>query len=169
MKSARQRAVTPDPLEAGQESVWDFPRPPRVEPARHHLVVRFDSTVLADTTRGLRVLETSHPPTYYFPSDDCELDALVVGSGGSFCEWKGHAVHYDLALGEATMAHVAWSYPNPTPAFAELRDHLAFYPAKLTCTVDGEVATPQPGGFYGGWVTSAVAGPFKGAPGTAFW
>ncbi len=166
---SRRAAPTPDLPAEGQESVWDYPRPPRLEPVSQRLRVSHGVTVLADTTAGLRVLETSHPPTYYFPPGDCDLDAFVPSSGGSFCEWKGHAVYYDLVAPELSLRHVAWSYPDPTPPFEALRDHLGFYPALLTCTVDGEVAEPQPGGFYGGWVTSSVVGPFKGSPGTAFW
>lgn len=125
---------------------------------------------LADSQRALRVLETSHPPVYYLPPEDVRTDLLERARGSSFCEWKGRAEYWDATLGGQRHARVAWSYPEPVPAFAELRDHLAFYlPALDAGFVDGEEARPQPGGFYGGWVTSRVAGPFKGEPGTEGW
>ena len=151
------------------ESVWDYPRPPRVEPVAQRLLVRSGSTVIADTHQGFRVLETSHPPSYYLPPQDCDLTLLSRGTGSSFCEWKGHAAYWDATVSGSVLSGVAWSYPDPTPSFESLRDHLSFYPSMVDCLVDGELATPQPGGFYGGWVTSSVAGPFKGAPGTGHW
>lgn len=123
-----------------------------------------------DTMRAVRLLETSHPPTYYVPPDDVLAGVLRPARSGSVCEWKGQAVYWDVMLGEELIPGVAWSYPSPTPAFAILKDHLAFYAAPFDrCTVDGEVATPQPGRFYGGWITSKVAGPFKGVPGSHGW
>ncbi len=159
------------------ESVWDYPRPPRLEPARVALEVTHGGVCLAKTSRGLRVLETSHPPVYYFPPEDVRMDLLRrAGGRGSFCEFKGGAVYWDLELptalaGEgAVVPEVAWSYPEPVPAFAALRGFLAFYASRVdSCTVDGERVQGQAGDFYGGWITSRVRGPFKGAPGTRGW
>jgi len=150
--------------------VWDYPRPPRLERVAARLVVELGGAVVADTTAGYRVLETSHPPTYYLPSDDWAPGALEPAAGGSFCEWKGQAVYWTVVGGHRREDAAAWSYPEPTPPFAGLRDHVAVYCARTDrCTVDGEVATPQPGGFYGGWVTTKVVGPFKGVPGSWGW
>lgn len=159
----------------GKESVWDYPRPPRLEPTSRRLFLSLGGVTVADTTHGLRMLETSHPPVYYLPSQDVAPGLLrPSGRRGSVCEWKGAAVYWDLLLPGTTLAAVAWSYPNPTRAYAALRDFLAFYPAPFqppqgTCTVDGEQVQPQPGGFYGGWITGDLVGPFKGAPGTLGW
>ncbi len=159
--------VVPGP---GQESVWDYPRPPRVEPCPHRLTVVFAGVTVADTTRGLRLLETSHPPTYYFPPADVRLDLLTPAGGGSVCEYKGRARYFTLAVDGRTAERCAWSYPTPAGDYAALAEHLAFYAALVdTCTVGDDVATPQPGGFYGGWVTPAVVGPFKGGPGSMGW
>jgi len=152
------------------ESVWDYPRPPRIESCAHHLVVEFGGRVIAETRRGWRVCETSHPPTYYFPRADVLADALLDAPGRSLCEWKGAAVYFDVASGGERAPRAAWAYPDPTPEAAGMSGHVAFYCAAMDrCLVDGEVARPQPGGFYGGWVTSLVRGPFKGAPGTMGW
>ncbi|HVN50440.1 MAG TPA: DUF427 domain-containing protein [Acidimicrobiales bacterium] len=169
MSIARRSPVVPDPARPGQESVWDYPRPPRLEPVGRRLQVIHGATVVADTTRGFRVLETSHPPTYYLPPADCDLAGLLPSPGSSVCEWKGQATYFDVTVGADTVRRAAWSYPSPLPGFEAIRDHLAFYPSPLRCFVDGERATPQPGGFYGGWVTSHVVGPFKGAPGSSHW
>lgn len=126
--------------------------------------------IIADTCNGLRTLETSHPPTYYFPPADVALSLLQSNPTESFCEWKGHARYFDVVIGGERLSSVAWSYPKPAAEFGTLRDHLAFYAAPFDgCSVDGERVTPQPGGFYGGWITSSVAGPFKGVPGSRFW
>jgi uncharacterized protein (DUF427 family) len=126
--------------------------------------------LVARTGTALRVLETSHPPTYYLPRSGFTEGALRPASGGSFCEWKGQASYADLVGGDAVAREAAWYYPSPTPGFADLVDHVALYPGRMDrCTVDGEEVRPQPGGFYGGWVTSRVVGPFKGDPGTMFW
>ena len=163
----------PEPLPAapGQESVWDFPRPARAEAFGGHLEVIFDGRVLAETRGGMRTLETSHPPTYYFPPNDVDMSRLRLDPGRrSLCEWKGQANYFDVLSGGRVAAGAAWCYRWPTGAFSALAGFLAFYPAAMdVCRVDGEVATPQPGGFYGGWVTSAVVGPFKGEPGTMGW
>jgi uncharacterized protein (DUF427 family) len=160
----------PDPVGPGQESAWDYPRPPRVEPANAHLVVVLDDRTIADTTRGLRVLETSHPPNYYFPLDDVDQGSLASGEGASFCEWKGRAHYYDVRVGERVERAAAWGYDRPSEAFQMLSDHVAFYASRMDgCYVDGELVIPQPGDFYGGWITSRVAGPFKGGAGTRGW
>jgi uncharacterized protein (DUF427 family) len=116
------------------------------------------------------VLETSHPPSYYIPPADVDPALLRPAAGASFCEWKGTARYFDVVVGEAVAPRAAWGYPEPSPAFAAIRGHFAFYPAAMeACTVDGERVRPQPGGFYGGWITGDLAGPFKGGPGTAGW
>ena len=159
---------TPGP---GQESVWDYPRPPRLEDCHREIEVVADGRSLAKTTRAKRVLETSHPPVYYIPPEDVEPDRLVDGGRDSFCEWKGVARYVDLSRSDGHFTRqVAWFYPNPTEAFAGIRDWLAFYPHRVeSCSVDGEIVQPQPGDFYGGWITRHVVGPFKGAPGTMTW
>lgn len=152
------------------ESVWDYPRPPRLEPSAERVIVTHGGVVLADTTESQRLLETSHPPTYYLPASDFADGVLRPGDGASWCEWKGKASYLDLVVGDRVLPAVAWTYPTPTAGFASLVDHVALYPGRVdTCTVDGEVVQPQPGNFYGGWITSRVTGPFKGAPGTLGW
>jgi uncharacterized protein (DUF427 family) len=164
--------VRPRPLPAGpsQESVWDYPRPPRVEPSAEHVEVVFGGVVVCDTGAALRVLETSHPPAYYLPMADFVEGTLRPASGSSYCEWKGVASYLDvLAAGQVAPA-AAWNYPEPTVAYATLLDHVAVYPGAMDrCVVDGEVVVPQPGGYYGGWITSRVVGPFKGEPGSSTW
>lgn len=154
----------------GQESVWDYPRPPRVESTDRRIQVIFNGQSLADTRRALRVLETSHPPVYYLPPDDVRMEYLIPSRNTSFCEWKGVANYYHVAVAGKRADNAAWTYPDPTPPFEALQDHLAFYAGLMDeCTVEGERVRPQPGGFYGGWITEDVVGPFKGAPGTAGW
>lgn len=159
----------------GQESVWDYPRPPAVDPTSEHVVVRLGTTVVVDTRRALRVLETSHPPTYYVPLADATPGALVPVAGGeTFCEFKGRAVYYDVVGtdaggGRVVLPRAAWGYPDPRPGYAPLVDHVALYPAGLVCTVDDEVVEAQQGDFYGGWRTARVVGPFKGGAGTRGW
>ena len=162
--------VKPDPITPGQESVWAYPRPAIIEPCNRRIRVVFRGRTIVDSTRSVRTLETSHPPSYYVPRSDTDLTALRPNSRRSLCEWKGEAVYFDLVDGGETLRSVAWSYPDPTPAFEALRDHLAFYAAPFeACFVDDERVVPQHGHFYGGWITSHVAGPFKGSPGTSFW
>jgi len=164
------RHPVPDPPGPGQESVWAYPRPAIAEPSDRHLRIVHRGIVVADTRRAIRTLETSHPPTWYFPPDAIDPALLRPGSGQSLCEWKGQARYHDIVIGDERLAGVGWSYPAPTPAFAALRDHIAFYAAPFdACYVDGERVVPQPGGFYGGWITSALAGPFKGIAGSRFW
>lgn len=159
-----------DPVLPGQRSVWDFPRPPAVVPNTRALQVVFAGEVIAQTNGGFAVLETSHPPTYYLPQYDCRMDFLVPGEGESHCEWKGLARYYDALVEGERYPKIAWSYADPTPGFARIRGHLAFYlPALDAGYVDEERAEPQPGGFYGGWITPDLAGPFKGAPGSWGW
>jgi uncharacterized protein (DUF427 family) len=152
------------------ESAWDYPRPPRLEPITHHVVVVLGGGIIAETRRGYRVLETSHPPNYYLPVADVVPGALVRSDGRSFCEWKGAAHYYDVRGGEREEAAAAWGYDRPNAGFEPLVGHVAFYAGRMdACFVDGELATPQPGPFYGGWITSLVTGPFKGGPGTRGW
>jgi uncharacterized protein (DUF427 family) len=153
------------------ESVWDYPRPPRLELATKRVRVVFGGEVVAETTRAHRVLETSHPPVFYVPLEDVAPGALEPSAGGAtFCEWKGHAAYLDVVAGGRRAERGAWTYRSPTPGFGVIRDAVAFYPAAMDeCTVDGEIVRPQPGGFYGGWITSDIAGPFKGGPGTDGW
>jgi uncharacterized protein (DUF427 family) len=159
-----------DPVAPGQVSVWDFPRPAVAEPVGVHVVIQHRGVTIADTRRSVRTLETSHPPSYYIPKDDIALGILRQAGGGSFCEWKGAATYWDVVVDGVTLPRVGWSYPSPTPGFACLRDHVAFYAAPFDlCTVDGDIVRPQAGGFYGGWITTGFAGPFKGGPGTMGW
>ena len=164
------RRPTPEPPGPGQESVWDYPRPPRLERTSRLVEVTFGGRLVARTDTALRVLETSHPPTYYLPMTSFVEGALRPAPGGSLCEWKGRAAYLDVVAGDAVAHGAAWHYPRPTRAFAEIAGHVALYPGAMDrCTVDGEVVRAQPGGFYGGWVTSSVVGPFKGDPGTMSW
>ena len=151
------------PPRPGQESAWDYPRPPKLEAAEHVLRVEFGGVIIAETTSGLRVLETSHPPTYYFPIDDIEMRYLRKGTARSFCEFKGRAVYWDLRVGKHESLNAAWSYPRPARSFEALANPVAFFPRRVdACFVDGQRAEPQAGGFYGGWITPHVSGPFKG-------
>lgn len=160
----------PDPTLSGQESVWDYPRPAVAEPCERRIVIEHRGVTLVDTCQAVRTLETSHPPSYYIPPEDVDMTALERSAASSFCEWKGSASYFDVVVGADRFANAAWSYARPTPAFAALKDHVAFYAWPFDrCLVDGEQASPQPGGFYGGWITSHVAGPFKGGPGSRFW
>jgi uncharacterized protein (DUF427 family) len=161
---------TPDPIRPGQESVWSYPRPAIAESCGRHIRIVHRGIVIAETRQAVRTLETSHPPSYYIPPGDVAPDILRQSANRSFCEWKGAASYFDVVVAGETLHDVAWSYANPSVTFISLRDHIAFYarPVDL-CTVDGETVTPQPGDFYGGWVTSHVAGPFKGIPGSRFW
>ena len=162
-------------MRPGQESVWDYPRPPAVEPSGEHVVVRLGTTVVADTRLALRVLETSHPPTYYLPPADVAGGVLVPVDGVStVCEYKGRAVYFDVVGTDDVGARLvrrraAWAYPSPAPGYEALAMYVAFYPGQVACTVDGESVEAQDGDFYGGWRTSRVVGPFKGGPGTWGW
>jgi uncharacterized protein (DUF427 family) len=151
------------------ERVWDYPRPPRLERVPERLRIVLGGRVIADTNDGWRVLETSHPPTYYLPPA-CFICEVLPAPGRSVCEWKGAAALWTLRSAGTTAVAAAWSYPAPTAAFAAIRDHLAVYAGRVdACFVDEEPVTAQPGGFYGGWITSNLTGPFKGLPGSAGW
>lgn len=157
--------ITPDPIRPGQESVWSYPRPAIAEPTTRHLRIIHRGVTIAETSRAIRTLETSHPPSYYFPPEDIAPGLLRPSRRSSFCEWKGVAAYFDVEVAGETLRDVAWSYPNPSPAFAALQGHIAFYAAPFdACTVDGAQVTPQPGPFYGGWISPFEAGPFKGPP-----
>ena len=153
------------------EDVHAYPRPPRLEPVADELRIVFGGVVVARTTAAWRVLETTHPPTYYLPPDAFVPGALEHGSARrSMCEWKGAAEYWSIRAGDRVAEDVGWSYPDPTPAFRAIRDHVAVYAGPMdACFVGDERVEPQPGGFYGGWVTSNLVGPFKGGPGTAGW
>lgn len=162
----RQR-IQPGP---GQESVWDYPRPPRLEDSAKRIQIVFNGIAIADTHQAKRVLETSHPPNYYIPPADINMEYLVRQNRGSYCEWKGEAGYYTVIVGDKQAPNAAWFYPDPTPAFASIKDYVAFYPGLMdACYLNGEKVQPQPGDFYGGWITSDIVGPFKGGPGTWGW
>jgi uncharacterized protein (DUF427 family) len=160
----------PDPTGPGQESVWDYPRPPRLEPAGCRIQVVLGGITIAETTEALRVLETSHPPVYYLPPDSIVPGALTPTERRSFCEFKGWASYMDVTSGDRVEPDAAWAYADPSPGYEAMAGYVAFYAARMdACCVDGERVQPQPGRFYGGWVTSKVAGPFKGVPDSTFW
>lgn len=163
----RSKRVRPG---AGQESVWDYPRPPALEPVSEMLRVEFAGETVAATEAGYRVLETSHPPVYYFPPADVKREFLEPAEGRSRCEWKGVARYWSLRVGDARSERAAWSYPQTTQSFAKIRDYLAFYASRVNaCYVGDEQVQAQEGDFYGGWITSKVVGPFKGSPGSLGW
>lgn len=150
----------------GQESVWDYPRPPRIEDCIKQIKIIFNGAVIAETYRSKRVLETSHPPVYYIPPEDVETEYLLPAENKSFCEWKGEASYFHLNINGKQARYACWYYPNPVPAFAELKNYMAFYAQKMdACYVDNELVAPQPGKFYGGWITKNITGPFKGEEG----
>jgi uncharacterized protein (DUF427 family) len=152
------------------ESVWDYPRPPHVEPTDETVVVVLGGIEVCRTTRALRLLETSHPPAYYLPRDDFAAGALREAAGSSYCEFKGTASYLDVVGGEAVAPRAGWFYPAPAKGYEALRDRVAIYPRAMDeITVDGERVQPQEGTFYGGWITSRVVGPFKGGPGSSGW
>lgn len=151
----------------GQESVWDYPRPPALQPSDELIEVYAGEQLLARSDTSVRVLETASPPTYYLPPDAVQQELLVAAAGRSFCEWKGHASYW--ALTSAPGQPVGWSYATPTSAFTGVAGWLSFYPGRVRCMVNGERVRAQAGGFYGGWITDRIAGPFKGDPGTTGW
>ena len=162
--------VVPEVPGPGRESVWDYPRPPRLEPVPARIRVVVDGVAIADTTRAFRVLETSHAPSYYLPPGDVRMDLLRRSSTSSVCEWKGVASYWSLETMARRIPDLAWSYDRPSPGFEAIRGHLAFYASKADeAWVGDERATPQAGGFYGGWMTSRIAGPVKGEPGSRGW
>lgn len=163
----RPTRIEPGP---GQESVWDYPRPPALEATEAHLLIVLGGVTIADTRAAYRVLETSHPPNYYLPPDAVVPGALVPAPGSSFCEWKGTARYLTVRGGDREEVAAAWAYDTPSPRFTPIAGYVAFYPGRMdACFVDGERVVPQDGGFYGGWITSRVVGPFKGGPGTRGW
>ena len=152
------------------ESVWDYPRPPALQPCDRRVRIELGGVLIVDSTAALRVLETSHPPTIYVPPGDVVVGALAPAVGRSFCEWKGWASYFDLAAGDRSEPAAAWTYRDPAAPYAALRDHVAFYPGRMdACWLDGERVQPQPGDSYGGWITADLRGPFKGAARTAGW
>lgn len=164
------RRPAPDPVRPGQESVWGFPRPPALRACTEHITVILGGTTICETHASWQVLETSHPPTYYLSRDSFVAGSLRAAAGSSFCEWKGAASYLDVLGGDRVAARAGWYYPSPPAPFAALVDHVGLYPGAMdSCLVDGERVAPQPGGFYGGWVTSKVAGPFKGIPQSSAW
>ncbi len=153
-----------------QESVWDYPRPPRLESVSRRIRVEHAGLIIADTSRAMRVLETASPPTYYLPPGDVRMDLLMPSLRRSFCEWKGTAVYYSLRVGDRVEADAAWSYPSPERGFVPIAHFLAFYAGKVdACYVGEDKARPQASPFYGGWITPNILGPFKGEPGTEGW
>jgi uncharacterized protein (DUF427 family) len=165
--SANTQLQKPNP---GQESVWDYPRPPRTELTARHVRVLFNGETIADTHRAMRVLETSHPPVYYIPMEDVRMEYLSGTSRHTFCEFKGSASYWTLHVGDRRLENAAWSYANPASNFESIKDFIAFYPGKMdACYIDDEQVQPQEGDFYGGWITSDIVGPFKGGAGTRGW
>lgn len=152
------------------ENVWDYPRPPALERVARPIRIVFAGETIAQTAASFRVLETSHPPVYYLPPAAFLPGVLLAAPGGSFCEWKGQAVYWTIQSGGRQAPAAGWSYPEPTAAFREIADHIAVYAGKMdACFVGDEQVIPQPGGFYGGWITSDLTGPFKGIPGSMGW
>jgi uncharacterized protein (DUF427 family) len=152
------------------ENVWDYPRPPALERVTKPIRIVFSGQTIAETNAAWRVLETSHPPVYYLPPGAFAPGTLQPATGGSFCEWKGEAEYWTITAGTKSAIRAGWSYPDPTPRFAAIRDHIAVYAGKMdACFVGDEQVTPQPGGFYGGWITKDLKGPFKGGPGSMGW
>jgi uncharacterized protein (DUF427 family) len=152
------------------ESVWDYPRPPRLEHSTEHVLVAHRGHTLVDTTRAIRILETSHPPTYYFHPDDVDQTCLEAVSGSTFCEFKGHASYADIVIAGQRASRAAWWFENPSPGYADLAGYISLYPGRVEqCSIDGEPVQAQEGDFYGGWITTRVTGPFKGGPGTLGW
>ncbi len=164
------RHPRPDPVGPGQESVWDYPRPPVAAPTDERVVVLVAGAVVADSRRAVRVLETSHPPVYYVPRQDVVADHVRPVSRRTVCEWKGEATYLDIVVGSEVRRSAAWTYPDPAPGFDALRGAIAFYPQAVDgAWVDGERVRAGEGDFYGGWITSRIVGPFKGGPGTMWW
>jgi uncharacterized protein (DUF427 family) len=160
----------PDKPGPGQESVWDYPRPPKLESFAGSITIELGGAIIASTDRAWRVLETSHPPTYYLPPEAFRAGVLREAAGSSFCEWKGMASYYDLVTDARVADRAAWAYLQPTHGFEQLTGAIAVMAAQVDrCSVNGAQVEPQPGGFYGGWITSWVTGPFKGIPGSMGW
>jgi len=163
----KRKRIEPAP---GHESVWDYPRPPRVEKSVRHVEVFFNNILIADSTDARRVLETSSPPVYYIPREDIEMKYLIPTTKMTVCEWKGAASYYSISVHDKRADNAAWHYPDPTPGYESIKGYIAFYPQLMdACYLDGELVKAQPGRFYGGWITADIVGPFKGEPGTEGW
>lgn len=163
----KKKRIEPGP---GQESVWDYPRPPVVRDTEKHIEVFFNNILIADSTDAIMVLETASPPVYYIPPEDVEMKYLIESGKTTYCEWKGTASYYTVSVHDKRAEDAAWFYHEPAPGYETIKDYIAFYPQLMdACYVDGEIAKPQPGRFYGGWITSDITGPFKGEPGTEGW
>ena len=163
----RRKRVEPGP---GQESVWDYPRPPRVESSNERVRVIFNGVVIADSERAKRVLETSHPPTYYIPEGDVRMEYLTATQRTTWCEWKGRARYYTVMVGDRSAQEAAWAYPDPAQGYGAIKGHMAFYAQAMdACYVGEEQVQAQAGDFYGGWITKDIVGPFKGGLGTVGW
>lgn len=175
VRAGARRGPTPERAEGiaanglPRESVWDYPRPPRVEPAGRPVRVELGGRALARSSRALRVCETAGPPVIYVPEADLEPGAIEPVTGTTFCEWKGTATYFDAVAGPERAERAAWTYPEPSRGFESLREHVAFYPGRVECYLGDERVHPQPGQFYGGWITAEIAGPFKGEPGSEGW
>lgn len=155
---------------AGQESVWDYPRPPAVEPVTVPVRIELGSIVLAESRNAVRILETASAPAIYLPFRDIRMDLMEPEAQGSICEWKGPWNYWSIVTGKHNIPQAAWSYPEPWSGYEPIRDHLSFYPAKVdACWLGDQRVEPQPGGFYGGWVTPEIVGPMKGDPGSGGW
>lgn len=166
-KNRPSNDIKPGP---GQESVWDYPRPPRLEACNQLVVVEFAGEVIAQTVKALRILETSHPPNFYIPPQDIRSQFLAPSERHTFCEFKGSASYWTLKVNDHISENAGWYYPEPSSSYRDLKDHVCFYPSRVdACYVDGERVRAQEGDFYGGWITSAVVGPFKGGSGTWGW
>ncbi|MEH2200079.1 DUF427 domain-containing protein [Nostoc sp.] len=164
--------MMPNPIvpEPGQESVWDYPRPARLEDSNKSIRIIVNSIVLAETSKAKRVIETSHPPSYYIPSEDIKLEHLIETPKKTWCEWKGKCQYYDISVGDRYINNAAWRYFDPSPDFVTIQEYYAFYPSLMdACYVNDELVMSQPGDFYGGWITTDIVGPFKGSPGTMGW
>lgn len=164
----QRRPPFAEAVQPGQESVWDYPRPPAISEDSRRVVVKAGGRLLADSLASLRVAETASPPTFYLPCADIDMELLTPVEGRSVCEWKGAAKYWSLRDASRSVV-IAWGYPQPNPSYAALLGRLCFYPGRVSCYVNGERVRPQPGEFYGGWVTDELAGPFKGEPGTGHW
>lgn len=146
----------------GQESVWDYPRPPKLASDNREILIIFANKIIARTTKAIRVLETGNPPAFYIPKTDINMDFLNKTPGVSRCEWKGEAIYWNVAVEDKLVERVAWSYPQPNQEFSKIKSHISFFPSKLFCYVNGEHVKPQPGGFYPGWITKEITGPVRG-------
>ncbi len=152
-----------------RESVWDYPRPPAIRPEPREVTVSLGGTEIAHSRRAVKICETAGPPVIYLPPSEVDRDAVRPVAGGSHCEWKGNASYFDATAGGRVAARAAWTYANPQRGYEAIRDWIAFYPGRVECKLGNELVTPQPGEFYGGWITAEITGPFKGIPGSSGW